>query len=257
MRSLREHVQGLKYKPYLTEQIDTQRQQAIEEMEKIKEEKKRISEKVGNYAKYVKEMYWPKVSQKKRDELTIIKQSLKTQIKRSQSMKKRLVPSLHDADSDGFADLDLVNALHQVESVPNLSGLESVRTPQQKKKLNWGKKKVGTSPIHNSNPNLEMIKSVDYLKDQRQKRELEGYRPKIIDDKIWDKYLKDQTLSEYEKVEQLRKRAMMVEQRAQMDEKLARVIEGDKIARSVEKTIAVNDMYLEAIQAKLKLLDKI
>ena len=44
--------------------------------------------------------------------------------------------------------------------------------------------------------NLEMIKSVDYLKDQRNKRETEG-RPKLYDDKIWDKYLKDQTMSEY------------------------------------------------------------
>ena len=42
-------------------------------MEKVKEEKKRIQDKVGNYAKYVKEMYWPKVSQKKRDEISIIK----------------------------------------------------------------------------------------------------------------------------------------------------------------------------------------
>lgn len=32
-------------------------------------EKKKKLEKVGNYAKYVKEMYWPKVSEKKRLEL--------------------------------------------------------------------------------------------------------------------------------------------------------------------------------------------
>ena len=31
--------------------------------------------------------------------------------------------------------------------------------------------------------------------------------------------------------------------------------ESDK--RQVEKTLAVNDMYIEAIQAKLKILDKI
>lgn len=41
-----------------------------------------------------------------------------------------------------------------------------------------------------------------------------------------------------------------------MDEKLVRNINRNKdIAHTVEKTIAVNDMYLEAIQAKLKLLD--
>ena len=33
------------------------------ELEHIKEEKKKLAEKVGNYAKYVKEMYWPKVNE--------------------------------------------------------------------------------------------------------------------------------------------------------------------------------------------------
>lgn len=78
-------------------------------------------------------------------------------------MKKRLVPSLH-GDGESFADEDLVNALNG-EEPPILSGLESSQTPKRKK-LNWGgsKKKLSTSPGYNSN-NLEVIKSVDYLKD--------------------------------------------------------------------------------------------
>ena len=41
-----------------------------------------------------------------------------------------------------------------------------------------------------------------------------------------------------------------------MDEKLVRNISKDpNITQTVEKTIAVNDMYLDAIQAKLKILD--
>ena len=49
-----------------------------------------------------------------------------------------------------------------------------------------------------------------------------------------------------------------MEERAKMDEKLIRNTQkgGDQQAH-VEKTIAVNDMYLEAIQAKLKILDQI
>ena len=43
-----------------------------------------------------------------------------------------------------------------------------------------------------------------------------------------------------------------------MDEKLVRNISKDpNITKTVEKTIAVNDMYLDAIQAKLKILDQI
>ena len=168
-------------------------------------------------------------------------------------MKKRLViPSLNEGDYDSFADEDLVKALNQVESVPNLSRIDSSHSPNKKKKINWGiKKKVSTSPVYNSN-------NVDYLKDQRVKRELEGYRPKIIDEKVWDKYLKDQTLSEYQRLEEIRKRTQQVEERARMDEKLVRNISKDQnITKTVEKTIAVNDMYLEAIQAKLKILDQI
>ena len=41
-RSLRDHVAGLKYKPHLSEIADPLRQQTLEEIEKIKEEKKRI-----------------------------------------------------------------------------------------------------------------------------------------------------------------------------------------------------------------------
>jgi hypothetical protein len=43
-----------------------------------------------------------------------------------------------------------------------------------------------------------------------------------------------------------------------MDEKLVRNINQDSSnMANVEKTIAVNDMYLDAIHAKLKLLDQI
>ena len=103
-----------------------------------------------------------------------------------------------------------------------------------------------------------MIKSVDYLKDQRVKREQEGYRPKIIDDKLWDKYMKDQTLSEYQRLDEIRKRAQLMEEKAKMNEKLVRnTVRDANQTQNVEKAIAVNDMYLEAIQAKLKILDQI
>lgn len=76
--------------------------------------------------------------------------------------------------------------------MPQLSNISSI-TPKQhtKKKLNWGgkPKQVSLEPS-NSRQALDMMKSVDYLKDQRYKRETEG-RPKITDDKIWDKYMKD------------------------------------------------------------------
>ncbi len=41
----------------------------VEEIEKRKLEKKHVVDKVGNYGKYVKEMYWPKASERKKVEL--------------------------------------------------------------------------------------------------------------------------------------------------------------------------------------------
>ena len=53
-----------------------------------------------------------------------------------------------------------------------------------------------------------------------------------------------------------------MEERARMQEKLIMIknkesnLKGDKFdTDTVEKTIAVNDMYIDAIQAKLKILD--
>lgn len=46
-----------------------------------------------------------------------------------------------------------------------------------------------------------------------------------------------------------------MEQKAKMEEDLIRI--GGSNGGQVEKTIAVNDMYIDAITAKLKILDQI
>lgn len=100
------------------------------------------------------------------------------------------------------------------------------------------------------------MKSQDYLQGLRNKRaddEKKGIKRKMIDDREWDKFLKDDTLNEYQRLEQIKMKARMMEQRAEMNEKLMRHNGLD--SQDVEKTIAVNDLYLEAIQAKLRLLD--
>ena len=57
----------------------------------IKTKEKR--EKIDNYAKYVREMYWPKVSVKKQLELEHVKNSLKVQpIRKSQESLHDLMP---------------------------------------------------------------------------------------------------------------------------------------------------------------------
>ncbi len=49
-----------------------------EEEERLKEEERRkIQERVHNYSKYVKEMYWPKVSKNKAEEIEEIRQKIR------------------------------------------------------------------------------------------------------------------------------------------------------------------------------------
>jgi hypothetical protein len=69
------------------------------------------------------------------------------------------------------------------------------------------------------------------------------------------KYLNDPNLSEYERLEAVKRQAEQMEQKAKMEEDLIRI--GGSNGGQVEKTIAVNDMYIDAITAKLKILDQI
>lgn len=81
------------------------------------------------------------------------------------------------------------------------------------------------------------------------------------------KTLKDKKLSAIEKVDGVRKQAKDLEQRAQRQEKLLEagqqtggkvvMYQDELLEDNVEQTMAVNDMYIDAIQAKLKLLDNL
>jgi|JI9StandDraft_1071089.scaffolds.fasta_scaffold124667_2 hypothetical protein len=63
MASERERIQKMKYKPNMSKEFGART--IIEEQEERQEQRKKMAAKVDNYAKYVKEMYWPEVSKKK------------------------------------------------------------------------------------------------------------------------------------------------------------------------------------------------
>ena len=65
-------------------------------------------------------------------------------------------------------------------------------------------------------------------------------------------------MNEYEKMEAVKRKAIQMEEKARMQEKLILMDKagGDEFQHdNVERTIAVNDMYIDAIQAKLRILD--
>ena len=78
-------------------------------------------------------------------------------------------------------------------------------------------------------------------------------KQKTNNERIINQYLKDKNLNEYEKMEAVKRKAVQMEQKARMQEKLiqygagTRDINDDFYSENVEKTIAVNDMYIDAI----------
>jgi len=67
--------------------------------------------------------------------------------------------------------------------------------------------------------------------------------------------LQDPTLSDADRFNLVKLKTEAIEKKAQHEEKLLQA-RGDDEA-NVDRTIEVNDMYIESIKAKLKMLDKI
>ncbi len=71
--------------------------------------------------------------------------------------------------------------------------------------------------------------------------------------KLLDRVINDPNIKDYDRLSAVRQHASKMEQKAKRDE-LVLMYAGDVgVAREME----VNDMYLDAISAKLKILDKI
>lgn len=97
----------------------------------------------------------------------------------------------------------------------------------------------------------------------RTKRELErdsdSVKRKYNHERTIDQLMKDQSLNEYERLTAVKRKADQMENQAKMRERLMKVEQAGGVAQqdNVQKTIEVNDMYMEAITAKLKILDNI
>lgn len=65
--------------------------------------------------------------------------------------------------------------------------------------------------------------------------------------------LNDPNILDSERLKIIKNKAYQIERKAAMDEKVLR----NNRDRTIDDEMAVNDMYLDAITAKLKLLDRI
>mmetsp|Transcript_4589 Transcript_4589/g.3303 ORF Transcript_4589/g.3303 Transcript_4589/m.3303 type:complete len:157 (+) Transcript_4589:901-1371(+) len=144
IQNLREHVANLPYKPYTKEVKLTE-----DEEEKLLERKRKMAEKVEKYAQQVKSLYWPKVSERKKLELS------------PERMFYRKSASSKKISHDPILSSDLGALKSPAPPRSNLGEKPFKRTKAATK---------ATSPMNND-PTPTHLKSIDYLKDQREKRE--------------------------------------------------------------------------------------
>ena len=124
------------------------------------EDKKKRQEKMTNYSKIVKQMYWPKVSDKKVMELEMIKQNVSTKnnVRRSVQYRRGELSLRNDHSVD-----DLEGHKTDTGEIPKTN----------RKPVNWKKNKNPLAPSRkdgSKSNRSEVMKSVDYLAEMRTKR---------------------------------------------------------------------------------------
>lgn len=147
-------------------------------------------------------------------------------------------------------------SLHSLEKHSTIDGLTGVSQNQSA-----------------ADPRLQK-RQFDYLNELRLKRLSEAERPNAgagdsasgtgrskapnANEKYIDKLISDRTLNDYEKIEAVKRKANQLEERARQQEKLIQLdkkatagteveVGNEDYSGNVERTMAVNDMYIDAI----------
>lgn len=183
--------------------------------------KQRKQEKMNNYAKIVKEMHWPQVSPKKRAEMEEMKNLMANPSK----------PKFRSPNTDRYSG---------VESA------DSAERPKPIKKPNWN---FHNPMIPKPQPKKEPIK-VDWLADQRVKRQELEKDGSINKGNMWKNLAEKVDLDDQTKLQMLKEKTRQLEENAIRKEQMSKIR-----GSTMEGNVAVNEMLIDAIDAKLKLLD--
>lgn len=188
---------------------------------------------MDNYAKLVKETHWPTISIKKRREMEKLRRSVELG-----NRPLRMAKSRHDL------------ATTDTESGKKLSRHRNTRSMA---KIDW--KKFHNPMVPQEKPKKETV-VVDYLtkyrnerieKEQELRMEGENYRNPYYD---WKALVeKDLDFKDYEIL--LKEKARAIENNARMKEKYS------KVKDDFDGEAAANEMLIEALEAKLSILDRV
>lgn len=183
--------------------------------------RKNKTDKMNNYAKIVKEMHWPTVSPTKRKELEELKSKM--------GQKKK--PKFKSPSMRG-------------------SRYNSSESPEREKIL----KKPDWKKFHNPMvPKPETKRegyAVDWLAERRAKRDNPDTKSKLNHSHAWKTIAEMDNLDETDKAQLLKSKARLLEENAQRKEQMNK-LQG----ATMEGTVEVNEMLIDAIESKLSLLD--
>lgn len=187
----------------------------------VSQSRKRKQEKMNSYAKIVKEMHWPQVSERKKKEI----EELKYQMENSHKPHFRSP---------------------QVRSKYGSTTSESPERDKELKKPNW--KKFHNPMIPQPEQKREPV-HIDWLGDRRKVR---GEKDKtgMSKSQAWRSIAENDNLDENDKMHMLKIRSKQIEEEANRKEQVNKIK-----GATMEGTVEVNEMLIDAIESKLSLLD--
>eukprot|EP00347_Sterkiella_histriomuscorum_P010028 403338967 len=286
---------GKNYKSKFYEDIMNNEKEQKEQLTREKVERKKMQDKVGSYAKYVKEMYWPQVSEQKRMELESVKENLRHPIRRGNEEDNTMysAPGGYQQRKPniirhGTADNRIsyknqavaasVRNLHNNSRDDNtsqhsgnrnyngfLSEPDNYLPPTEETQIKKKIQRRNLKPLmQNQNqpaqqdPNAKKPPK-DYLREFKSKRNNDNNsKPAMLQMAAQDieKVMSNSQLTDMEKYNMVKIKTDQLEKKANLEEQMMNVL-GQNTNRNVDRTIEVNDMYIESIKAKLMMLDQI
>lgn len=245
-----------KFQTPALERTSEAEQKAREEREQRQNERKVLHEKMEKYASLIKETTRVTVSDEKATELKAKIARLKQPVRQTRDTRKLYeVSSVMKRESLSVAHSASAEQLGAEEASGKMKNQAS-GPEQQKKRFKKVKTALKMATAKDAVVVMQPEKRppLDYLGELRRKR-AENYNASKSIRYNWKNDLKNKKMTTAEKYSMLVDKANMIEQDAKMNEKLLNVKGGS--GKNPEMGEYVSDMFIDAIKAKLAVLEQL
>ncbi len=271
MRKQREEsVQHLihKFKTPALERASLQEEKVREELGRKKSEKHALREKMESYASIVKDTVPVHVDGAKAAELKKQIEQLKCPVRQSRDLRKHYdlavingrmnkeKMSAHSVDrmKKDRTEGDIASARAEAEKAPPQMRLRQSTSTKSRAALKAALSQQHERELEQKKIEQANAKRVNYLAELRRKREENCEAQKAVK-YDWDKDLKNSELGLAEKYDKVVGKANKIEEQAKMREKLLLAKGGPE--KNLAMGECVSDMFIDAIKAKLAILENL